>query len=366
MRLSLCLLLGLALLLGTVGCTGGSTPIETTGATEHRQEITEITEPSEKITEATEPMEETTEATEPEFVDGQEYVVKKLIGITSLITEDGGEPFPVRTEYTYEDNRLVAAEHYRGDVLITQWTYDGSIDRLLTEEHFFDDGEPDYRIVYTYNSDGKRLTENWFRGDELLDENSYSYDDQGNLILWSCISGGEEIQRMEKRYDERGNLIRLISYDAGSIWLTEEYRYDDRGALLTVDRVREGIKETQVYTYDEGGRWMSATSEDSRWLYTYDGEGRLTLVTVLEQDSETLLYRYQYNASGRMTLYADMGEEHTYHYDTEGNLTDFYACYPSSSQEARLEYETVTVSGEIARELARLQDSLIADPVEVP
>lgn len=146
-------------------------------------------------------------------------------------------------------NESIAFHNYSGEVekfLIlhehdtTVHTYRHGTDGKLIETTHFRRDKVHYRISFTYNADGKRISEERF--DLLLDSvvstRVYQYDSEGR---YEATQGNDESLKNKPlmKYDEAGNLIEGI-FDQGRIELhydslgreVEEVMYGPEGTLL--------------------------------------------------------------------------------------------------------------------------------------
>jgi hypothetical protein len=214
---------------------------------------------------------------------------------------------------------------YDGGVIRERLRYDQT--GRLTEEQFFQDGEPSRRKVFHYRGTILALTETFDSKGELLFRDVYylspegelrrvsreererqttqelalsggggnlaeerygnardrkvnRYDPEGRLIVWERWSQGELIER--ERFEYRGDGGALVSSRLERLQLQRTIRrsYDEQGRLIrsVVEQEGEEIEQT-FHLRDEKGRIVETTKRSSRglehWLFDYGPEDTL-------------------------------------------------------------------------------------------
>ncbi len=133
-----------------------------------------------------------------------------------------------RTEYIYEDDRLVE-----------ELKYDMSDNLISTTQYVYGDGHLAEMVVKD-------------RRDRLTGRQQYSYDTAGNLLeeLWFNEENENVLQR-SYRYDE-GQVIGMTQYDNGEFTHSLEYEYDSNGLILRESwrNEAEEIFFENLYTYE--------------------------------------------------------------------------------------------------------------------
>lgn len=142
------------------------------------------------------------------------------------------------------------------------------------------------RDLYAYDQTDSRTQVQEDNGSGTgLSDWRYCYDATGQLVsrnsgaACSPTSGDERYA-----YDEAGNRSQAI---VGGI--TTNFTYDAEGRLTAVDG--------QAITHDAAGRIFT----DGRWIYSYDGEGRLVEVCDSVCTGMSTRYFYTYDAEGHRT-----------------------------------------------------------------
>lgn len=179
-------------------------------------------------------------------------------------------------------------------------TADDDQGRLVEEEFFNEDGklvkDVDYifdgtervwqTTVYTYDDQGRHLTE---RAEDLegnVWESSYTYDENNKLATESVIDPEGEFM-FEYVHDEKGNLTQSIKKDTkGNILKTSttRYEYDAEGNIVvqeswsTDKKGKEGPHMTLKFVYDGNGNPI--TEEE------YDGDGNLIESVQMKYDDK--------------------------------------------------------------------------------
>jgi hypothetical protein len=214
---------------------------------------------------------------------------------------------------------------YDGGVIQERLLYDQT--GRLTEEQFFQDGEPSRRKVFHYRGTILALTETFDSKGELLFRDVYylspkgelrrvsreererqttqelalsggggnlaeerygnardrkvnRFDPEGRLIVWERWSQGELIER--ERFEYRGDGGALVSSRLERLQLQRTIRrsYDEQGRLIrsVVEQEGEEIEQT-FHLRDEKGRIVETTKRSSRglehWLFDYGPEDTL-------------------------------------------------------------------------------------------
>src|SRR5262249_418956 len=150
-------------------------------------------------------------------------------------------------------------------------------------------------LQFTYNVVGQRT--------QSVDQTgftvNYTYDALGRLSKLSNGSGNLIIQYV---YDAAGNMIQK---DMGNGTRTV-YTYDGDGGRLSITKDAPDhvtVNSFDDYTHDGVGNVITDTSQDGKWVYTYDADSQLTraVFTPNGSDPDGLTaqdLRYAYDAAG--------------------------------------------------------------------
>jgi len=179
--------------------------------------------------------------------------------------------------------------------------------------------------VFTYDGNGRVLTET----DAVGRVTSSSYDDLGRLA--SEAHGAEtptlygyDYERnltsitdaSKVAYTFHYNELDLPDFETNRLGVTQSYLYDDGGQL----KYKTDFKATVFdYGYDAAGRLKTLKAQGSLLKsFDYDAAGNLTRAA-----NPARSYVYDYDPLGRLRTAQDLdlGEELSYLYDEEGNLT---------------------------------------------
>ena len=145
----------------------------------------------------------------------------------------------------------------------------------------------EYRWERTYDADGNVLTENFYVGDFLQDENTYAVSaDWGNYMV-SCLNHQEDGYAYLNEYDEFGNLLHVVAYDPdGNVFAESNHEY-----VLNDDGEYYEAKVVEVV-------------EGEKYEYEYNAQGDITSWTSYQADGTVALaftYEYGYNEEGDPT-----------------------------------------------------------------
>ncbi|HPB86403.1 MAG TPA: hypothetical protein PLP59_02620 [Thermotogota bacterium] len=195
--------------------------------------------------------------------------------------------------------------------------------RLVEERRILIDNVEGYlRIRYAYDDTGKASAMQIIdKNGSVLETSSYTYDEEDRLLsVRSVGSSGQE--RMET-YDYREHETIKIEFREGkalrAIQKIEKNptgqtirvtTYDAKGALTyTEERFHEGELLKRTDGYDATGKRVRQT------LYAYDGENRLTQITIKEGNEIKWLQTFDYAITGE--------PEKTSLYDSKGTLIEY-------------------------------------------
>jgi RHS repeat-associated protein len=189
------------------------------------------------------------------------------------------------------------------------------------------DGPVNSRFDYTYDKDGRVLTETTLAG-----TTTYGYDAAGQLTS-VALPGGRLITYA---YDAAGN--RSVVSDSGGATTTYvannldqytsagafTYGYDADGNLTT----RTGPGGNTTYTYDSRGRLIGLTTPTDTWTYHYDALGNRTSTTHNGQTTQYLVDPTgqgdvvgEYNGAGALVAHYTEGLGVTSRVDASGGAS---------------------------------------------
>ncbi|MBZ5630062.1 MAG: Ig-like domain repeat protein, partial [Acidobacteriia bacterium] len=227
------------------------------------------------------------------------------------------------------------------------FTYDSK--NLLTQKSFADGSHVDY----AYDGHRNLLTAATSSG-----TTSFTYDSadrltsivypNGRFLQFSYDAGGRRIGMVDQSgfvvnyaYDAVGRLSRITN---GSGSAVAAYSYDAAGRLARKDL---GNGAYSTFDYDAASRLLHLVnyaptgSVNSRFDYSYDGDGRKIAVTTLEGK-----WTYGYDSSGQLiSVGAASGSSVQYEYDAAGNRTTMAVNGSVTSYNANRENQYTTAGG---------------------
>lgn len=186
-------------------------------------------------------------------------------------------------------------------------------------------------VKYRYGLQGEREAVIYPDGREV----TYGYDE---LLRLSCLRSGDmeavycydTMGRLTARqtseglvteygYDSTGLLSDILHKNAEEVLESSRYRYDPAGNRIAEERYRRGLEGengTYTYEYDRMNRLIQ-TMKDGEILrnYRYDSFGNRK-----EKTEAGLHTHYTYNALNQLIRDTDGVKEHSYEYDSRGNL----------------------------------------------
>jgi hypothetical protein len=158
--------------------------------------------------------------------------------------------------YQFDDQgRVISGKFFNDEEQMVDYFVMNKTDdrKTITFEKFKSDGIPDYRIIYTYDSD---------------------YDHSDYIAAKKVDANYELILRVEKKYNGAGLAIEKAVYGKDStLSYTFFYEYDETGNILKITKqLPDGMIEWyDLYMYDLNGLAGEISS--------FDGSGNLTSTT---------------------------------------------------------------------------------------
>ncbi len=227
------------------------------------------------------------------------------------------------------------------------FTGESSVRFLLSKSEidYNADGDVDTVSVYSYDSDGNRLSKKTDIGvDGSIDTlYTYTYDSNSNLLSekreYRANNGINDLTI----YTYDGNANRLSKeydrYADGKIDHVEIYTYDTSGNRLTAesDREPDGVTDSKViYSYDVNGNRLSEEYDDnadgiaeSKVINTYNNNGNLLSKKFDRGVDGVINFQYSYTYDNDKNLLSETYENFTdevpnyrfiYTYDSNGNM----------------------------------------------
>lgn len=256
----------------------------------------------------------------------------------------------------YNDKSYITSETYE-DGTVTTYQYD-LLFNLIGKTTV--DGDTTYS--YTYDSDGKILTESTTPGKSY----TYTYDSYDNLLSKLTSDGAgdrytyiynndkgyiatesfEDGSSCSYTYDSSYNLIKTTSVSEDGV--TSVCDYDSNGNLTTQKDSRDGKEVT--YYYNDEGKITKVNHNGFDYNYTFDAFGNPTAVKVGTQNLVT--YSYQSDLSKLASMTYGNGDKVSYNYNnfgevsriTMGDAADYYGFKHNANGD--IIYERDTISGQ--------------------
>jgi hypothetical protein len=240
--------------------------------------------------------------------------------------------------------------------------YDSKGNWVKQSHSYYPDGvtpTSGYEGIYTYNSDGKRLTElmHHYSGPGLSlvtrQTITYTYDDNGNQVAYimetdlGADGTVDQVWSKFQAYDSHGDLVEVTVQDTdGNVDMRTTYARSEDGAVLQEWTDLNGNGKVELHTiktYDERGNLLRReydTNEDGkvdmRRTMTYDESDNM-LTDIREADATghgvlntTSVAVFTYNGAGEPLSYVSYGDSggdgsfdwfsvETYDYNADGN-----------------------------------------------
>ena len=256
-----------------------------------------------------------------------------------------------------EGTRRQCTYDARGNVLTETLTVDGVVER-----------NDRYSYVYTKYGDVQQRTVTDKDGRTVVANYRYTYDKQGRKLTQEKLltNGGSDI--IKYAYNEKGLLLkeeRLPNKSKGQTWT---YTYDQEGRLLSKSYEYSGLIQSTDYTYDELGRKKTTQRWDHsllKWTkeWTYDDATGLVKYCVQTDGlgNQTYWWEWTYDdATGELKSRVQTdsdGDQILREYDYGGKLVTII----DGSKRTQFHYVEVTVPGAFVQRVEAEQEKLIDD-----
>ena len=196
---------------------------------------------------------------------------------------------------------------------------------------------PTFKKQFTYDTQGRKLTETDILSDTESRTTAFEYDNEGNPIQKTDAKDNDT----HYAYDAL-NRLTLVADPAGGM---TRYEYDNRDNLISLtdandnttrfeyDRANRLTKEirpmgqTTAYVYDESGNLAQKTdAKNQLTTYTYDAANRLTQINYYADAADPApakTVEFTYDNAGNLLTWNDGTASDTYTYDDlNRKLTD--------------------------------------------
>lgn len=160
--------------------------------------------------------------------------------------------------------------------------------------------------------------------DSIVYRKFYAEGKESNGILW------EELCCSEMEFNAQGKVPKIVEYRKKELFYKHLKEYDDEGRLI-IERSYNAQGENTTNTRFKYDKWgdlieeviLHAQVPTTRYLYTYDRQGRLIQIYELNKFDHwvTYLYNEYDNIAMRVDIFPNgsLGEIETYSYDKKGN-----------------------------------------------
>ena len=188
--------------------------------------------------------------------------------LTSLSGYNDRSVLEVKTLYSYDaEGRLLTETSYSADDTLSYEAKQSYAQGYARSTVYFAQGAAESTLEETFDQSAHRLTEaSYSPTRDLQYRVEYHYTDQGDLSTESAFSAdGSVAYRLENRYDDAGRLLEATEYDADhEPFYRYSYAYNDKGDLIksesrSVDG--SGSTLTYAYSYDKHGNWTERRAE---------------------------------------------------------------------------------------------------------
>lgn len=258
-----------------------------------------------------EPAEKKKKSKRPFVIVIATLLVASIITGAVFILNKNKESEELETVWLLSKVIVVDAEGNKTDRIVLTYDENGNI----TKKSYGQD------VIYEYE-DGKCVKESSYSADgELMQYSIIRCDEKGNYLeLTPYMADGTELaERYKWKYDKAGSLVEEIYEERYRNSPTQEHylRFDEKGR-----KIEEGARENgeilynYVTEYDEKGNWTRFG--DTRYINTYNEDGKLIKVTEVIDSKESFYETYEYDEKGRLVRKTE------YYYDGEMSSTKEY------------------------------------------
>lgn len=178
--------------------------------------------------------------------------------------------------------------------------FDKKDNMLISATYTSENDEPPTSwTIYTYDTYGKLIKEDFYYNNRLWHYIEYEYDENGSMISDTeySVLYNEELHeiRIEYIYDDKGRLSAEQAYQNGHESYSLDYEYDEQDRLIK-DTFYGRINSYRSYSYDENGNLSVKTNDGEFGVtitdYTYDDNNRL--ISAEDYHDGELIHTYEY------------------------------------------------------------------------
>ncbi len=183
-----------------------------------------------------------------------------------------------RSKYIYTESSVSIEVSQNGQSSTMTQVYEKDNDGNITWLETAMGGVAISSSVYTYDQNGKPLTQVQTNTDGTVYETTHVYDEKGNILQTTLDLGQDRGTVTNFTYDAQGKLLTAVIHDLfGNITSQEEHSWISpvEETIMVYDAAGV-LTETQTNTYDEAGNLLvnevrdAAGTLSSRISYTYE------------------------------------------------------------------------------------------------
>lgn len=184
---------------------------------------------------------------------------------------------------------------------ISRFTFDED-GKILSQTNPGTDSEAKL-ITYDYDGNGNCTSISMYNKDDAVyAEKEFVYDSSGNCTKETAYEYVDGVRLFDFGYtyerDNNGRIVKIIN-DKGT---TEVYSYDENGLCISEDTfASDGSVVSQAkFSYDAYGNLIrtDSTKPKEDWTYEYDSHGRL-----IKETNEYYYIEYHYEEDGTVNIY---------------------------------------------------------------
>ena len=212
--------------------------------------------------------------------------------------------------------------------------------RMVGKQTFYPLEDTLEKLVYVYDSEGKKIREENYFGEDIFDMLLFQYDDKGHLIGQIRTDDEEmEIEKQISEFDGSGRLVKQTNFSNGDVEKTVEFQYDETGLCIreTHTITEKNAVEITEYSYNElGKRTTSITKDNAGDVIGYleiEYDEKMNPVKYLTETSgfynSKSIHQVVYDDQGRTieNEYFDilnnfLMSKEKYEYDEDGNIVE--------------------------------------------
>lgn len=218
--------------------------------------------------------------------------------VTEAVSENANEITDIEIPENAVYKQIVTEYSFFGVETRTVNIFDESDNMLISALYDSEKNEPPtHRTIYTYDTDGKLIEEDFYASNNLLHHTVYEYDENGTLISDTSYYDNTT-NKTEYTYDGKGRLSAEITYKNEHESWSCEYEYDRQDKLISRS---ESSGACYYYKYDLNGNIIEERSKYGGMVteYTYDEENRMIKRRYYSEDNsrevdDSTFYKYEY------------------------------------------------------------------------